>query len=88
MANAVLDGVDGVMLGAETLRGKYPAITVKTVLAICSQAEEVFDYSGHFEWLTLQGELVSIPAASRSALLCKPCSACCLFDWDVNALIA
>lgn len=59
VANAVLDGVDGVMLGAETLRGKYPAITVKTVLAICRQAEEVFDYSGHFEWLTLQGELVS-----------------------------
>lgn len=58
VANAVLDGVDGVMLGAETLRGKYPAITVKTVLAICRQAEEVFDYSGHFEWLTLQGELV------------------------------
>lgn len=60
VANAVLDGVDGVMLGAETLRGKYPAITVKTVLAICRQAEEVFDYSGHFEWLTLQGELVSV----------------------------
>ena len=58
MANAVLDGTDGVLLGAETLRGKYPAITVKTVLAICRQAEEVFDYSGHFEWLTLQGEMV------------------------------
>lgn len=58
VANAVLDGTDGVLLGAETLRGKYPAITVKTVLAICRQAEEVFDYSGHFEWLTLQGEMV------------------------------
>lgn len=58
VANAVLDGTDGLMLGAETLRGKYPAITVKTVLAICRQAEEVFDYSGHFEWLALQGEMV------------------------------
>jgi len=58
VANAVLDGTDGVLLGAETLRGKYPAITVKTVLAICRQAEQVFDYSGHFEWLTLQGEMV------------------------------
>lgn len=57
VANAVLDGTDGVLLGAETLRGKYPGITVKTVLAICRQAEEVFDYSGHFEWLTLQGEM-------------------------------
>ena len=58
VANAVLDGTDGLMLGAETLRGKYPAITVKTVLAICRQAEEVFDYSGHYEWLTWQGEKV------------------------------
>ena len=61
VANAVLDGTDGVLLGAETLRGKYPGITVKTVLAICRQAEEVFDYSGHFEWLTLQGEMVRTP---------------------------
>ena len=59
VANAVLDGADGLLLGAETLRGKYPAITVKTVLAICCQAEEVFDYSGHFEWLTWQGEKVN-----------------------------
>lgn len=65
VANAVLDGADGVLLGAETLRGKYPAITVKTVLAICRQAEEVFDYSGHFDCLTLQGEEVrSKPACN------------------------
>ena len=59
VANAVLDGADGLLLGAETLRGKYPAITIKTVLAICRQAEEVFDYAGHFECLTLQQEEVS-----------------------------
>ena len=70
VANAVLDGVDGVLLGAETLRGKYPAITVKTVLAICRQAEEVFDYAGHYEWLTLQGELVSMCC---SCLVTVPC---------------
>lgn len=66
VANAVLDGADGVLLGAETLRGKYPTITVKTVLAICRQAEEVFDYSGHFECLTLQGEEVSLKPASNT----------------------
>ncbi|KAK9811564.1 hypothetical protein WJX72_005997 [[Myrmecia] bisecta] len=51
VANAVLDGVDGVLLGAETLRGKYPVATVKTVLSICRQAEEVFDHSYHFDFL-------------------------------------
>ena len=35
MANAVLDGVDGILLGAETLRGKYPVETIKTVSSIC-----------------------------------------------------
>ena len=49
VANAVLDGVDGILLGAETLRGKYPVQTVETVLAICHQAEKVFDHHYHFE---------------------------------------
>lgn len=49
MANAVLDGVDGMLLGAETLRGKYPVDTVRTVLSICRQAELAFDYEQHFE---------------------------------------
>ena len=35
VANAVLDGVDGIVLGAETLRGSYPVDTVKTVSSIC-----------------------------------------------------
>ena len=49
MANAVLDGVDGMLLGAETLRGNYPVETVRTVLAICRQAELAFDHESHFD---------------------------------------
>lgn len=37
MANLVLDGADGILLGSETFRGKYPVQTVNTVLAICKQ---------------------------------------------------
>lgn len=51
VANAVLDGVDGILLGAETLRGKYPIDTVKTVTSIARAAEDVFDHTSHYEYL-------------------------------------
>jgi hypothetical protein len=35
IANAVLDGVDGILLGAETLRGEYPVHCVSTISQIC-----------------------------------------------------
>lgn len=35
IANAVLDGVDGILLGAETLRGEYPVDSVATIAQIC-----------------------------------------------------
>ena len=44
VANAVLDGVDGLLLGAETLRGDYPVQTVETVLRLAAAAEQHFDY--------------------------------------------
>jgi hypothetical protein len=37
VANAVLDGVDGILLGQETLRGGYPIEAVQTVVSICKQ---------------------------------------------------
>ncbi len=49
VANAVLDGVDGVLLGAETLRGLYPVDTVQTVIKLCRSAEKYFDYRLHHE---------------------------------------
>lgn len=35
IANAVLDGCDGILLGAETLRGEYPVESVATIAQIC-----------------------------------------------------
>mmetsp|Transcript_18553 Transcript_18553/g.48364 ORF Transcript_18553/g.48364 Transcript_18553/m.48364 type:complete len:728 (+) Transcript_18553:1051-3234(+) len=49
VANAVLDGVDGILLGAETLRGRYPVETVGIISDICRAAEGVFDHHQHFD---------------------------------------
>jgi pyruvate kinase len=56
IANAVLDGVDGILLGAETYRGKYGVETVSTAVAICREAEDVFDHENHFEHLAVESE--------------------------------
>mmetsp|Transcript_6339 Transcript_6339/g.18214 ORF Transcript_6339/g.18214 Transcript_6339/m.18214 type:complete len:686 (+) Transcript_6339:188-2245(+) len=51
VANAVIDGADAFLLGAETLRGKNPVLTVTTILAIARQAENSFDHTQHFDYL-------------------------------------
>eukprot|EP00890_Picochlorum_soloecismus_P002397 jgi/Picsp_1/3158/NSC_05998-R1_pyruvate kinase len=56
IANAVLDGVDGILLGAETYRGKYGIDTVKVTVAICREAEAVYDHENHFEHLAVESE--------------------------------
>ncbi|KAI3946825.1 hypothetical protein MKW98_003388 [Papaver atlanticum] len=43
VANAVLDGTDAILLGAETLRGFYPVETNSIVGKICAEAEKVFN---------------------------------------------
>lgn len=59
VANAVLDGVDAMLMGAETLRGHYPVETVQTVLAICRQAEYAFDHESHFDRMMARAMQVS-----------------------------
>ncbi|KAJ7976038.1 Pyruvate kinase family protein [Quillaja saponaria] len=49
VANAVLDGSDAILLGAETLRGLYPIETISTVGKICSEAEKVFNQDLYFK---------------------------------------
>ncbi|KAM0978643.1 hypothetical protein ACFX13_014848 [Malus domestica] len=49
VANAVLDGSDAILLGAETLRGLYPVDTISTVGRICAEAEKVFNQDLYFK---------------------------------------
>ena len=51
VANAVLDGCDGFLLGAETLRGAFPCETVRVVLSIAHEAECVFNSSRYYKRL-------------------------------------
>ncbi|XP_062006796.1 pyruvate kinase 1, cytosolic isoform X2 [Rosa rugosa] len=49
VANAVLDGSDAILLGAETLRGLYPVDTISTVGKICAEAKKVFNQDLYFK---------------------------------------
>ncbi|KAK4761232.1 hypothetical protein SAY87_006125 [Trapa incisa] len=49
VANAVLDGSDAILLGAETLRGLYPIETISIVGKICAEAEKVFNQDLYFK---------------------------------------
>eukprot|EP00887_Chlorella_sp_A99_P006668 scaffold3.g6668.t1 len=65
VANAVLDGVDGFVLGQETLRGEYPVETVETVLKLAHSAEKHFDFRTHHE--ALMGEAFEEEVAIQQA---------------------
>ncbi|KAL1553169.1 pyruvate kinase [Salvia divinorum] len=49
VANAVLDGSDAILLGAETLRGLYPVETISTVGKICAEAEKAYNQDLYFK---------------------------------------
>lgn len=49
VANLVLDGADGIVLGSETFRGKFAVACADTVLAICRQAELCFDSFAYYQ---------------------------------------
>ncbi|KAK1300600.1 hypothetical protein QJS10_CPB13g00817 [Acorus calamus] len=49
VANAVLDGSDAILLGAETLRGLYPVETITMVGKICAEAEKVYNQDLYYK---------------------------------------
>lgn len=69
VANAVIDGADAFLLGASTLRGMNPVLTVSTVLAICRQAEQSFDHIQHFDHLMSEATHASVESVPSSSSL-------------------
>lgn len=59
ISNAVIDGIDGIILGAETLRGLFPVLCVKTVLLCAKQAETIFDNNQHFSSVMKRTDFLS-----------------------------
>ncbi|KAJ4775650.1 Pyruvate kinase [Rhynchospora pubera] len=49
VANAVLDGCDAILLGAETVRGLYPVEGISMVCKICAEAEKVYNQGRYFK---------------------------------------
>lgn len=49
VANLVLNGADGVILGQETFRGLYPVECATTVMSICGQAEMHVNSHHHYQ---------------------------------------
>ncbi|XP_057983105.1 pyruvate kinase 2, cytosolic-like [Malania oleifera] len=77
VANAVLDGTDGILLGAETVRGLYPVEAIKIVGRICAEAENVYNQSLQFKRIVnhvgepmSQAESVA-SSAVRAAIIVK-----------------
>jgi pyruvate kinase len=54
VANAVLDGVDAVMLSGETANGQFPDVAVSTMASIAQNAESAVDHCRRFDYLRSQ----------------------------------
>ena len=70
-ANIILDGADGYVLGAETLRGKFPVETVTTVLDIGRMAEQQFDHNRHYDYLMDVSKHVHVSVVFEKCDLCS-----------------
>ena len=74
VANAILDGVDGIVLSEETAVGDYPINAVSILAKCCVEAEKTIDFRKQFNDLKLYspapyGTAESVAQAAVSAVL-------------------
>lgn len=82
VANAVLDGVDCVMLSGETAKGKYPIDAVDMMHRSCIEAESVICHNALFNQLR---DITSKPMSDTEAVACSAVSAS-LEQPDISAI--
>ena len=77
IANAVLDGVDAVMLSGETTVGQHPVETVKAMASICETTEEYAKFNYAFDIASLDSitkaiasDVVLSTDALKAKLIC------------------
>src|SRR5574344_170835 len=77
IANAVLDGVDGIVLTDETTIGKHPIETIKTLESIVKEVETDIDYESLYEEASreenadITGMIAANVTSTANRLKCK-----------------
>ena len=71
VANLVLDGADGIVLGSETFRGKFPVLAAETCAAIARQAELCYDSGRYYGYVTARMGLntLDVPLSDKTEAL-------------------
>merc|ERR1711991_328849 len=78
VANAVFDGTDCVMLSGESANGKYPSLTVETMVRICREAEKNLNFRALYTQARADEGQSSDVGASVASSTVKTA-------WDINA---
>ncbi|CAO3680605.1 unnamed protein product [Rhizopus stolonifer] len=72
VANAVMDGVDSVMLSGETAKGKYPVEAIKSMHDTCKLAEAILCYPAVFHQIR---QLTVQPTETTETVACAAVAA-------------